>query len=121
MITMIIVGGACALVGGFVGGLIISAPSEPTIKPISPDWGLLNEKQHLEYRLAVTEKENIRLREENYRFRMMTHAWNHCCPHCYTQHTRVVYAKSPKEQEIVDLLKKTSVPLDELKEKFGIK
>jgi hypothetical protein len=64
MITMIIVGGACALVGGFVGGLIISAPTEPTIKPISPDWGLLNEKQHLEYRLAVTEKENIRLREE---------------------------------------------------------
>jgi hypothetical protein len=119
MIAMIVVGAACVLVGAFVGAIINSRP--PEIKPISPDWGLMQDKQHLELRLAVSDKENIRLREENYRFRTMNHVWDHCCPNCYDHHMHVVYAKTPREQEVIDLLKKASVPLDAPKQKFGIK
>jgi hypothetical protein len=57
-------------------------------------------------------------------------ARNEVCPNCYrgcihvvhpcTQEHRV-FAKTPDEQKIVDLLTKATKPLDELKKEFGIK
>jgi hypothetical protein len=43
---------------------------------------------------------------------------HHCGRHVVE---KVIYAKTPSEQEVVDLLLKASAPLDELKTKFGIK
>ena len=41
------------------------------------------------------------------------------CSHCSPKELRIL-AKTPSEQEVIDLLQKAIVPLDALKEKFGI-
>jgi hypothetical protein len=120
MIVLIIVGAACALVGTIVGSCINSS-SASSIEPISPYSRYYEENRDLQFKIGRLESDNTRLRMEAHSFRSMSHAWNHCCPNCYSEHTHVLYAKSPREQEVADLLSKVTVPMDELKKKFGVK
>lgn len=65
----------------------------------------------------IAENNNLRAQAQ-YLFAKLDQAERRqMCHRCFEP---IIYAKTPTEQKVVDLIKKTSAPLDELKKELGI-
>jgi hypothetical protein len=134
MVTVIV----CSLIIGFLIGCVLATawcktPADDfSLWKMEQERRIRTEAELVELRCKYNtsshyyiEAENHRLREqvrwlERTRCPIACMCKNQTCPHCEPKQV-TIFVKSPKEQEVIALLQKTVVPLEELKEKFGLK